>query len=251
MSIHINSIPLSIKQEDLDLINETIDVSKLNEYDEGINFKIKTDIKYGDILRDILRDSDELFGFKNQEELKAFKDKGELFFYNLKSGVEILFVGNFPKKEAISFTNELCEKYSEITDETVSKIDSNGNLKKIDGGNIKFKIATCMKNINLIESIMENSFLGFNSQKELDEFRNKGQILTSKATNDTYDIIFMGDFQEEEAKLYVQNLTDKYKLELQELTYNRVIEKIKERKYNIESEIIDNKEAIVLTLNVD
>lgn len=239
-----------MKQEDLDLINETPDVSELNENEKCINFKIKTDIKYGDILRDILRDSDELFGFKNQRELKSFRDRGELFFYNLKSGVEILFAGEFPRKEAISFVNALCEKYSKITDEAVSEIDSNGNLKKV-GGNVKFRIATCMKNIDLMESVMENSFLGFNSERELNEFKNKGQILTEMADDGTYNIIFTGNFNEEEALEYVQNLTDKYKSELQELTYSMVIRKIREKKYNIESEIIDNKESIVLTLNVD
>lgn len=63
--------------------------------------------------------------------------------------------------------------------------------------------------------------------------------------------MFVGDFNRKEAKSYVQNLTDEYKEAIQEITYNKVMDKIKKEKYVVESEVVDNNNSIILTLNID
>ena len=45
--------------------------------------------------------------------------------------------------------------------------------------------------------------------------------------------MFVGDFNRKEAKSYVQNLTDEYKEAIQEITYNKVMDKIKKEKSKI------------------
>ena len=37
----------------------------------------------------------------------------------------------------------------------------------------------------------------------------------------------------------------------QEITYNKVMDKIKKEKYVVESEVVDNNNSIILTLNID
>ena len=114
----------------------------------------------------------------------------------------------------------------------------------------KFVITTNMKNIDYLEEVRNESYLGFNSKEELKKFLNTGEILPSLNSNATYDMIFIGDYDEKEAKVYVKNLQEEYALKVQEKTYEQLLEKIKEKNYSLESEIIDSEDSIVLTLNI-
>lgn len=108
-----------------------------------------------------------------------------------------------------------------------------------------------MKNIDIIESIMKENFLGFHSQEELNEFKERGKISLNKLDDNTYELVFFGNYQKDEVSNYVKNLNDAYKSEIQEMTYVKLIEKIKKNNYKLEKEIIDNENSIILTLNID
>ena len=62
---------------------------------------------------------------------------------------------------------------------------------------------------------------------------------------------FFGNYQKDEVSNYVKNLNDAYKSKIQEMTYVKLIEKIKKNNYKLEKEIIDNENSIILTLNID
>lgn len=108
-----------------------------------------------------------------------------------------------------------------------------------------------MKNIDIIESIMKENFLGFHSQEELNEFKERGKISLNKLEDNTYELVFFGNYQKDEVSNYVKNLNDAYKSKIQEMTYVKLIEKIKKNNYKLEKEIIDNENSIILTLNID
>ena len=108
-----------------------------------------------------------------------------------------------------------------------------------------------MKNIDIIESIMKENFLGFHSQEELNEFKERGKISLNKLEDNTYELVFFGNYQKDEVSNYVKNLNDAYKSKIQEITYVKLIEKIKKNNYKLEKEIIDNENSIILTLNID
>ena len=73
----------------------------------------------------------------------------------------------------------------------------------------------------------------------------------NKLEDNTYELVFFGNYQKDEVSNYVKNLNDAYKSEIQEMTYVKLIEKIKKNNYKLEKEIIDNENSIILTLNMD
>ncbi len=98
---------------------------------------------------------------------------------------------------------------------------------------------------------MKENFLGFHSQEELNEFKERGKISLNKLEDNTYELVFFGNYQKDEVSNYVKNLNDAYKSKIQEITYVKLIEKIKKNNYKLEKEIIDNENSIILTLNID
>ena len=98
---------------------------------------------------------------------------------------------------------------------------------------------------------MKENFLGFHSQEELNEFKERGKISLNKLEDNTYELVFFGNYQKDEVNNYVKNLNDAYKSKIQEMTYVKLIEKIKKNNYKLEKEIIDNENSIILTLNID
>jgi len=111
-------------------------------------------------------------------------------------------------------------------------------------------ISSNLKDKNIIQQVLNESYIGYNSKEELEAFQKKGKITYNKTINQTYDFIFTGNYDEEEAKKYVKNITEEYALIVQEQTYLKVIEKIKKQNLTLESEIVDNEDSIVLTLNI-
>ena len=98
---------------------------------------------------------------------------------------------------------------------------------------------------------MKENFLGFHSQEELNEFKERGKISLNKLEDNTYELVFFGNYQKDEVNNYVKNLNDAYKSKIDEMTYVKLIEKIKKNNYKLEKEIIDNENSIILTLNID
>ena len=234
MSLHLQSVPRSLGSSDLDKIDAAVDITELGDKVNGVSFKVKTNVDNLAGMDVVFDNPNNFFGFKNKQKLMEFRNKGEMLFYTQGGQkVEILFTGNFPREDTINFVNAICAEYTKIT------------------GVPKFKISTIMTNSYVIESIMRSSFLGFASQEDLMKFKGNGKILLNKTTEGTYDIMFVGDFNRKEAKSYVQNLTDEYKEAIQEITYNKVMDKIKKEKYVVESEVVDNNNSIILTLNID
>ncbi|RAP46631.1 MAG: hypothetical protein BZ136_07405 [Methanosphaera sp. rholeuAM74] len=253
MSIHLQSVPLP-----MDRIDNAMNINDLSSNSSGNDFKIRTQMKDMDVMEDILENK--LLGFKNKRQLVNFQNQGEMLFYKLESEyIEILFMGNFQKDQTINFINHLNYEYLSqtnninayreiVNDYTETSIEE--VKEKVAQPKPKFSISTNMKNMSIIDSIRTESYLGYNSMDELDRFLSKGEIALKKTENGTYDIVFIGNFDKAEAKSYVENLSDEYALKVQELTYMKVIEKLKEKNYSLESEVIDNNDSIVLTVNM-
>lgn len=246
MSIQIKALPQPLSK----IIDSTSNIYELGDeyYSDDVNFKIRTNIPSVVDLEDILKNPNNLFGFKTKESLLNFSRQGEMLFYIVDSHVEILFMGNFPKNQAINFVTSICEEYDQNSGNSIFNV----NLKEItDENHPKFRIQTDMKNIDIIESIMKENFLGFHSQEELNEFKERGKISLNKLEDNTYELVFFGNYQKDEVSNYVKNLNDAYKSKIQEMTYVKLIEKIKKNNYKLEKEIIDNENSIILTLNMD
>ena len=233
MSIHIKALPKPLSK----IIDSASNIYELGDeyYTDDVNFKIRTNIPSVVDLEDILKNPNNLFGFKTKESLLKFSRQGEMLFYIVDSHVEILFMGNFPKNQAINFVTSICEEYDQNSGEN----------------HPKYRIRTDMKNIDIIESIMKENFLGFHSQEEINEFKERGKISLNKLEDNTYELVFFGNYQKDEVSNYVKNLNDAYKSKIQEMTYVKLIEKIKKNNYKLEKEIIDNENSIILTLNID
>lgn len=252
MSLHLQSVPRSLGSSDLDKIDAAVDITELGDKVNGVSFKVKTNVDNLAGMDVVFDNPNNFFGFKNKQKLMEFRNKGEMLFYTQGGQkVEILFTGNFPREDTINFVNAICAEYTKITGAPILKIDSSEKIEEKKKELPKFKISTIMTNYYVIESIMRSSFLGFASQEDLMKFKGNGKILLNKTTEGTYDIMFVGDFNRKEAKSYVQNLTDEYKEAIQEITYNKVMDKIKKEKYVVESEVVDNNNSIILTLNID
>ena len=114
----------------------------------------------------------------------------------------------------------------------------------------QFIISSNLKEKDIINQVLSESYVGYNSREELEKFRNTGKISFNKTINGTYDFVFTGDYDEEEARKYVKNISDEYALKVQEQTYLKLIEKIKKEKLTLESEIVDSEDSIILTLNI-
>lgn len=280
MSLHLHSVPLPIDQ-----INNAVTLDNLSRDSRGVDFKIPTLIDDENRMSNIL--ANKLLGFKNKRALQNFTNQGDMtFYYNDTGKIEVLFVGNFDKNESIQFINNLNHEFLSQTNrlylyqeipldiekipEVQSKIETIPERKntiqkqkatpqkqlatppKVEEVKVKkFKVTSNMKDKDMINSIMKESYLGYNSSEELEKFLSTGKIALHQAENGTYEFIFIGDYDEQEATRYIKTMTEEYAAKVQEVTYEKVIQKLKQKNYTLESEIVDNNDSIVLTVNVD
>ncbi|MDO5826256.1 MAG: hypothetical protein Q4Q22_07735 [Methanosphaera sp.] len=252
MSIHLTAVTL-----DMDRIDKVISLKDLSKDSKGVDFKVQTQMTNMDITESILQNK--LLGFKNKRDLLNYRNRGQMIFYreNGSNNISVVFFGDYPKNDTIMFINNLNREYllqtnqmylyEEIPYDTESFEDD--VVKKVELKTLR--ISTNMKNKEVMESIMDSSFLGYNTKTEIEEFKSKGLIVFNKADNDTYDVVFLGDYNSQEAENFVKNLSYEYANKIQEITYEKVLEKIKEKNYALESELIDTNDSIVLTINVD
>ncbi|MBE6493310.1 MAG: hypothetical protein E7Z84_01685 [Methanosphaera stadtmanae] len=255
MSIHLETIPLP-----LDQIDKASDIKDLKSDSSNVDFKITTKMTDFDLMEDILENN--LLGFKNKRSLTNFRDSGMMCFNTLDNGqIQIALLGGYDINDSVIFLNNLTKEYfyrlnqmnlyEEIVLEDKKTIYSNNVIKpKKEVAIKKQMISTNMKNKEIIENIMKTSYLGYNTEEQRDNFINKGEIMLSKTKDGTYDIIFLGNYNKEETRKFLDNLKDEYATQVQEITYENVLKKIKEQNYSLESEIVDDKDSIVLTINI-
>lgn len=241
----------------MERIDKAISINELSRDTRGVDFKVHTQMTDMNLLESILQDK--LLGFKNKRDLINFRNQGQMIFYyeNNSDNLSIVFFGNYPKNDTIMFINNLTKEYLTQTNQMYlyeqipydvehfkEEVAKKVELKTL-------KISTNMKNKAVIESIMDTSYLGYNSKKEIDDFKNKGLIVLNKSDDDTYDVVFLGDYENSQAEEFVENLSYEYANKIQEITYEKVLEKIRQKNYSLESEVIDTNDSIVLTLNVN
>ncbi len=255
MSIHLETIPLP-----LDQIDKASDIKDLKSDSSNVDFKITTKMTDFNLMEDILENS--LLGFKNKRSLINYRDTGLMCFNTLDNGqIQIALLGGYDINDSVIFLNNLTKEYflrtnqMNLYEEIVLQDNKTGYSNKVINpkNEIKLKkqlISTNMKNKEIIQNIMKTSYLGYNTEKQRDSFINKGEIMLSKAKDGTYDIIFLGNYDKVETKKFIDNLKDEYATQVQEITYENVLKKIKEQNYSLESEIVDDKDSIVLTINV-
>ena len=244
MSIHLFTVPLP-----LDVIDNAMYLEDISASADNMNFKSKTLVDDMNLLEDIMQNS--LLGFKNKRALTNFRNQGVMYFYFAGNTIEIAFIGNYPKDQTTMFLENINREYLQRTHRYVEETEKQSLLEKINESPKTLRITTSMKDIDLLKTVQQESFIGFNSQEQLQSFENIGQIVPNKNENGTYDMVFIGDYDEEEAKRYVDNLVNDYALKVQEQTYLKILDKIKKNNYSLESEIVDNQYSIVLTLNID
>lgn len=241
----------------MDRIDKAISIEDLSKDSRGVDFKVQTQMTDMDIVESILQNK--LLGFKNKRELINFRNQGQMIFYyeDNSDKLSVVFFGNYPKNDTIMFINNLTKEYLSQTNQMYLYNEIAYDVEKFEEDIVQkvelktFKISTNMKNREVIESIMDTSYLGYNSQKEIDDFKNRGLIVLNKCDDDSYDVVFMGDYDNSQAEEFVNNLTYEYANKIQEITYEKLLEKIREKNYILESEVIDSNDSIVLTLNVD
>lgn len=231
----------------MDEISKAKDLTEINT-DSNVNFKIETKMTDMPLMEDIMENS--LLGFKSKRMLNNFTQQGDMYFYyNPDSDyISIALLGNFKYDDTVKFINNLSYEYMKTTNqlelyEEIKPKSSNINKKTQ-------KITTNMKNKDMIENIMKNSYLGYSNKTKYMKFLNKGEIIISKNKEDALDIIFIGNYEKNEINEFAENLNDEYTSLVQEQTYTQIIEKIKENNYSIESEVIDNQDSVVLTINI-
>lgn len=241
----------------MDRIDKALSIYDLSRDSRGVDFKVHTQMTDMNLVESILQDK--LLGFKNKRDLINFRNQGQMIFYyeNNTDGLSIVFFGNYPKNDTIMFINNLTKEYLTQTNQMYLYEQIPYDVERFEEEVAKkvelktLKISTNMKNKAVIESIMDTSYLGYNSKKEIDDFKNKGLIVLNKSDDDTYDVVFLGDYENSEAEEFVENLSYEYANKIQEITYEKVLEKIRQKNYSLESEVIDTNDSIVLTLNVN
>ncbi|WP_323735865.1 hypothetical protein PXD04_08220 [Methanosphaera sp. ISO3-F5] len=206
---------------------------------------IRTSVNSMDTLNEIL-DKDHTLGFKSKQDFINFENQGTMLFRLKDNKIEIRFVGDYDLKDINIFINAINNDFKKI-----SNID-NVNLTIVnEKSKQSFKIPSNLKDEKIINSILKDNYLGFSSKKALNEFQNKGEIILKKNDDETLDFLFIGNYNKKEAENYVKNISDEYALLIQEQTYLKVLERIENENLNLESEIIDNEDSIILTLNIN
>ena len=234
MSLQLIALPVGIGLL-LDIQSPFVDV----------DVTMRTSIDSMDALDEIL-EKDHLLGFKSKQDLNNFRNQGSMLFELKNDKIEVRFVGDYDIKDINLFINALNQDFKKlynIDDVNVTMVDK--KVKK------SFKVPSNLKDEEIINSILDDNYLGYSSKNDLINFQNKGDILLEKTEDDTINFIFVGDYDQNEAERYVNNISDEYALVIQEQTYLKVLERIEKENLSLESEIIDNEDSIVLTLNVN
>jgi hypothetical protein len=113
-------------------------------------------------------------------------------------------------------------------------------------------LQTIMRNASILQEATVN--LGYESdilnKQQMKIQLENGNIIFYRGEDDIFLAIFSGDIPKENAENYLTEFQDTYTTLVQQNTYQKLLEKIKERNLNLESEEITEDNSIVLTLVV-
>ena len=111
---------------------------------------------------------------------------------------------------------------------------------------------TIMRDASILQEATVN--LGYESdilnKQQMKIQLESGNIIFHKGEDDIFLAIFSGDISKENAENYLTEFQDAYTTLVQQNTYQKLLEKIKERNLNLESEEVTEDNSIVLTLVV-
>jgi len=114
----------------------------------------------------------------------------------------------------------------------------------------KTVIPTNIMDKNILIKSLSNYIQRLIDQEQLQDFEDTGSITVEESENGTYNLCFQGYFRQYDIDEIKKEILPEYAEDLQEITYNKIIEKIKENNLNIESEDITNDDSILLTVNI-
>ena len=114
----------------------------------------------------------------------------------------------------------------------------------------KTVIPTNIREKNILIKSLSNYIQRLIDQEQLQDFEDTGSITVEESENGTYNLCFQGYFRQYDIDEIKKEILPEYAEDLQEITYNKIIEKIKENNLNIESEDITNDDSILLTVNI-
>lgn len=122
-------------------------------------------------------------------------------------------------------------------------------LKKVDFGE-RTVVNTNVKDKSMLIESIHHYAQRFKDSSQIRDFIAKGSLNIVETDYGTYNLVFQGYFSKEEIDYISDTIIGDYKYDVQEETYKKVLEKIKENNYMIESEDVTSDDSIVLTVNI-
>ena len=129
----------------------------------------------------------------------------------------------------------------------VGAMSTQTDLPSSDSIGFKTKI----KNSSILQEALFN--YGYEPLKTENGFKvnvEHGEIIFELDKDEKYVAIFSGNFSQEEAEDIISELYEEYTTLVQQHVYQKLLENIKERNLNLESEEITENNSILLTLEV-
>ena len=102
----------------------------------------------------------------------------------------------------------------------------------------------------LEEAIKQYGIKIMDNENELKALVEKGNIIFSQNDSGTYDLIFTGEFTNEDCENITSAIYDEYTLIVQQQVYENLINNIEKKDYTIESEVTTDDDSIVITLQI-
>ncbi|MBE6494566.1 MAG: DUF1257 domain-containing protein [Methanosphaera stadtmanae] len=128
------------------------------------------------------------------------------------------------------------------------------NMRK-SNENIDIKqtiIKTNFKNQEFIKDALIHYGLKLNENtSNITSFLEKGTVTFKKNQEGTYDIIFIGNLDENTINNFNSQINEEYMKIVQEDTYEKVIENIKSKDMTLENEVVTDDDSIVLTISIN
>ena len=125
------------------------------------------------------------------------------------------------------------------------------NVEPLESDLIIFK--TKMKNALIFQEAVIN--LEYQStilnKNQMEIQLEEGHIIFEKNENDALQATFSENISQKQAETYIAEIYEEYTTLVQQQTYEKLLENIKTRNLNLESEEVTEDNSIVLTLTVE
>lgn len=136
-------------------------------------------------------------------------------------------------------------------DKKIAYEDVNNVYKNNDNNNVCYQVETPIKRIDLLIEGVEELGFDFISLNDKYIIENEvGNIEFIKNSNNQVDILFNGDYSEEQVQNISSDIYNQYTSVLQSEVYKTLKERAKERGYTLENEVIEEDNSIVLNFSV-